>query len=263
MSRFSLFVESERGVGAGIDFTDPSGPLAGYYLRVGQLAGIAVICSLFAFLNLARLGHTDVWAHTRYGEYIVQNRGLPDHDPFCAFSSPDPDLLDYAWGSQVLFALTYRIGATLAGGDELHQLVGGTDNLRFLHTVLITLSVAFVYVTLLRNSGSSALAAVGIGFVIFAASGSLTILRPQVFSELAFTALIMVLARTTISLMVVAIVPVILVFWANVHGSYPLGFITLGVIWLGQVLACLRKPPQVISGKSDPNVRRLTLTLVL
>src|SRR6185312_1877692 len=109
-------------VGAGIDFSDPNSALAPFYLRASHIAAIAFLALVFFFFGIAtQLAHTDVWGHLKYGQWIVENRALPDREPFSLFSDPEQAFWNFQWLTQVIFYLCYHAGELLAGGDEVHR----------------------------------------------------------------------------------------------------------------------------------------------
>src|SRR5207253_1629684 len=74
----------EPRIGAGIDFSDPHSPLAPFYLRTPHVVAVAAVLAVFVFGTRVPLWHTDVWGHVKYGEWMVQNRAIPDRAPGCS-----------------------------------------------------------------------------------------------------------------------------------------------------------------------------------
>ena len=60
--------------------------------------------------------------------------------------------------------------------------------------------------------------------------------RPQVLGELCFALLLLALSRPVLSRAALFLVPLLLAFWANAHGSFPIGFVLLGTFLAGRVL---------------------------
>src|SRR5438876_6949829 len=85
MAKHGLFVASEAGVGAGIDFADPNSPLARYYLRTGHCIAAAILAVVLIILNFSPLWHSDIWAHVRFGDRLLQSHAFPDGEPFTPF----------------------------------------------------------------------------------------------------------------------------------------------------------------------------------
>src|SRR5262245_19448381 len=113
-----------------------------------SVVAIAVLCLAFILLNLLPLWHTDVWAHLKYGQWIVENRALPEHEPFADLADKQAPYISFAWLSQVILYFTFKLGAAAAGGDELHQLAGGAQFLCTLHALLAVLRWGILFAAL-------------------------------------------------------------------------------------------------------------------
>ena len=88
-----------------------------------------------------------------------------------------------------------------------------------------------------RLTGSLPYALVGVLLVVaMSIAVHLRILRPQILGELAFATLLLALSKPVLSRRALVLIPVIFVLWANCHGSFPIGFILLGVFLAGRVL---------------------------
>src|SRR5262245_22031974 len=74
--------EEEFTLGAGIDFADPHSPLAPLYLHTSHVVAAIALAVLFVLATWVQVWHTDVWAHLRFGEYMVQNGRLPTREMF-------------------------------------------------------------------------------------------------------------------------------------------------------------------------------------
>lgn len=263
MTKYSLEVERSERVGAGIDFADPNGPLAPYYLRNGHVVTAVLLTALFVLLNFAKLWHTDLWGHLRFGEQIIDSRSFLAGEVFCPFAEPTVFTVNYCWLSQVAFAAVFRAGQWLAGGDAVAQLAGGADALRFLLAVIVILRFIALYFAFFRASQSNLLAAAGLLFIA-SVSLSLAVIRPQIFAELLFALLLIPLSGAEVSRRAVILIPCILVIWANAHGSYPIGFILLGVVAGGRLVGHLVGPsPRWFLASIDVSLRRLILAGVL
>jgi hypothetical protein len=85
------------------------------YRRLRLFAFIALIPTVLAVL-LATLGPItsgDLWWHLRTGEWILSSGSLPSTDPF-SHTAGDTHWVLQEYGSQVLFALAYRVGGFVA-----------------------------------------------------------------------------------------------------------------------------------------------------
>lgn len=226
-------------VGAGIDFTDPNSPLARYYLRNSHVALAIALTMIFVIVGHMRLWHTDVWAHAAYGRYIVEHLRLPKHELLCDLADQQLPYANYQWISQAVFYLTYRLGAWLAGGDENRSLAGGVEALRALFALLVTLRLGFLGAAILRMTDSGWLAVVGVVLAALLGLPNLSVLRPQGFGEVYFAVLLFLLSGRTFSWRSVIATVLLLIVWANSHGSYLIGLIVLGAAVLVAALGGL------------------------
>ena len=256
--------EELLSIGAGIDFTDPNSPLARYYLRPVHVAGVAVLGLVFLLLNYVPLWHTDIWGHLKYGQWMVAHRSLPDGDPFCPFAEVDPLALHYSWMSQCFFQLVFQAGAALAGGDQLRQLAGGVDALRLAHALLVLVRFGILLAAFRRVSGSLALALTGVVALVLLSAGSLAVLRPQVIGELCFAGVLFALSGPVLSRRGVVGLALLFCLWANLHSSFAVGLLLLGLLLLGRAVeVAWTAGPRWGNLAGDTGVRRLFLALAL
>ncbi|MBX7105491.1 MAG: hypothetical protein K1X57_15505, partial [Gemmataceae bacterium] len=263
MSGYSLEKESDSGVGAGIDFADPDGPLAPLYLRNGHVVTAILLAAIFVLLNFARLNHTDIWGHLRFGEAMLDSRTFPAGEQFCPYAEPSVSTVKYAWLSQVLFAIVFRAGEFLGGSDPLARIARGADALRFLLAVLVLARFWQLFFAFRRVSGSNLLAACGVLFVA-SLSLSLAVIRPQVVAEVLFAGLLVLLTAPQYGWKTVVGIVAVLVVWANAHGSYPIGLATVGITLAARLATHLfGPPPRLFLASIDTDLRNLALALLL
>ncbi len=220
--------------GAGIDFRDPNSPLAPFYLRSSQVLAIAILSAAFLIMNFGRLFYSDTWSHLKFGEWIVQHQEIPPHEPFSDFSDQSEPYIAFQWLTQVCSHYAYTIGSNLLGGDELRRLAGGVDMLRTWHALLTVLRLGALLIAFRRVGNSLTLACLGILVVFASYQGSVQ--RPQVVGELCFACLLMLLSRTERSWLFLLWMPLLMVVWANAHGSFLIGFFLAGLFLAGQVI---------------------------
>src|SRR5262249_39135823 len=84
-------------------------------LTHSHAAAAAVLAFVFFYLSSYRVWHTDVWAHLRFGEVIVTEHRLPEHEVFSGdFADQERPYLNFQWMAQAGNYLVYRLGARLA-----------------------------------------------------------------------------------------------------------------------------------------------------
>src|SRR5262249_8498616 len=152
------------------------------YMTSGGVIGVTLLGVLFLFLASLPLWQTDFWMHLKYGTWIVQERKLPDHEPFCEFTHKQMKMFDAMWLSQVVYPGLFRAGELIAGGDAQRRLEGGVELVRLAHALVAVLMVAFCALAYRRVSDSVPWAIIGAVLLVPLMLGPLTVQRPQVFA---------------------------------------------------------------------------------
>jgi hypothetical protein len=223
-------------LGAGLDLTDPNSPLAPYYLRASHVVAVALLALIFVFCNLLPVWHTDIWGHLQFGRWMVEHGRLPEHEPFADFADHQAVYVNFQWLTQAGFYLLYRFGELLAGGDWVRQFEGGAEMLRAGQVVLVVLRFAVLLVAYRRLTGSLPLACAGTAVLLVIGLGHLAVVRPQVAGELFFACLLLALSRPVLSARSLVLVPLLMVVWANAHGSFGVGLFLLAVSLAGRIV---------------------------
>lgn len=171
----------------------------------------------------------DLWWHLKIGEFIQMSGSVPGTNIF-AWSLPAGTPFTYgAWFGEYLLYSVYRHG-------HFPLLV-------FTNTALFLLTFSLVGVEARRRSGSWRIA----GLVLILACGmsfNNTAIRPQLWAFLPFMGFFILLSafndqqlrgRWLLGL------PLIMLYWVNVHGTFILGFVLLGIFGLGQALQLFKQ----------------------
>jgi hypothetical protein len=188
----------------------------------------------------------DLWWHLKIGQIISSTGSIPSTNLF-AWSLPADAPFTYgAWLGEYLLYLVYQVG-------RLPLLI-------FTNTLLLVLAFALVGFEARRRSGSWRLA----GVVLILSVGmsfNNTALRPQIWAFLPFIAILSLLSAyidRQIKNRWLLLLPLIMVFWVNVHGTFILGFILLGIFLAGEGLSLMLKLPG-----SWPTIRWLAAATLL
>lgn len=209
-------------------------------LRIGtDQLWLAVVCAGFLFFtSLIPLLPNDFWWHLKIGEIIIQEGSIPSTNIF-AWSIPRDQPFTYgAWLGELLFYALFRIG-------NLEVLI-------FLRNFFALLIFWLLAIEAKRKSGSWRLAALVVAIAWLMSFNNLAI-RPQIWSWLPFMAYLIILGgyvEGRISRGWLWIVPVIMVFWVNVHGAFVLGIVLIGIYFSGELLTKLFRRPAAISWNS-------------
>jgi hypothetical protein len=260
-------VQEEFVLGAGINFADPNSRLAPLYLRTSGVVAAAALAAVFLLMTYVRVWHTDVWAHLRFGEYMVQQRQLPTREMWSGdFADQDALYVNYQWVAQAGAYLLFDLGQRLALPDPDHQLGGGALLLSTAHALIVTLRLLLLLFAFRRLTGSLPFALVGVFLALGLSLSHLRVLRPQILGELAVAALLLPLSRPLLSRRALFLVPLVFVLWANCHGSFLIGFLLVGLFLAGRVLEVALaegSPFSVVRVVKDEQTRRLAAVLVL
>ena len=165
----------------------------------------------------ASMSTIDLAYQVRAGEIMIDGGTVLRNDPF-TFTVLGQPWLDQQWLAQVAFALVYR--------------VGGWQLMAIAHAILVAAAFGFLVATL-RSRGLTAHLASGISLAVFLVSLGALGMRPQLLGIVCLAALLWALAHGGRA---VWLVPIITLAWANVHGSFVLAPILVGLAWLEAAL---------------------------
>lgn len=191
------------------------------------LAVLLVLASALHFLG-GNIADPDLWGHLRYGQMILEGHGLPREDVF-SYTAPGAPFYNHEWGTDLLFASIFAVagsaglviykllvsaGMLLAMWDASRSLAGEVLGRRRLHPLVVAACMI------------AALAVISPGATF----------RPQLATMLFLaveTALLLRGDRRLRESDVVlpwqlAVLPLVMVVWANLHGGFLVGLGMLG-----------------------------------
>lgn len=186
-------------------------------LTLPKLVTAITFIALFA-MAVRTPADTDMYWHLRTGQYILEVRTIPNADPFSSTMLGQP-WVDVHWLSQVV----------LYGTFALFNYPG----LALLVATLVVLAFVFVWKQL--DGGVFVRAFV----VVLAAATAGVIWTPR--SQMAtfvFTALIgyVLYLYKWRQIDRLWMLPIVFLFWANLHGGYISGFMLIGALLVGEVI---------------------------
>lgn len=194
----------------------------------GSCSPFCVVTAVLALvvmgcLSLLRIWQPDVMMHVTAGRWIVEHGQLMRTDLFShtAYGMPWPD---FSWGAQVIM---YYVVA--AGGFEL---------LSVFRTLCIVVGLTFVWRTarLLGSNGWFATAAMVASWFCLSQGDEA---RPYMFSLLLLPItvyLVMGWIRSdspTPRRFAWVLVPLFMIFWANLHAAFPALLLSMAALWAG------------------------------
>ena len=179
---------------------------------------LAVALPVLAAL-IANLSSVDLTYHLRAGNEFLDTGRVPSVDRW-TFTAAGLPWFDQQWGAQALLALVERIG----GWTGLVPLRG--------------IMVGFIFGSLgliawRRGVGPRTTALLVLAAFIVAAPA--LALRPQLFGMVCFSIVLLLVTDRRAHPERLWIVPIVVLAWANLHGSFFLGPLVMGLAWLEDV----------------------------
>lgn len=189
-----------------------------------QLALVITLCLVFVWTSFNRLNHTDLWGHLDYGRWMVEHRALPAMDPFAAQPSPQA-FVPSAWLAQVI------------GYETMQKL--GLEGLVLGHALLATIAVG-VLIAAIRLRGAPLSWAIAGGMAYYLLSLPIVgTIRPQLFGMVGLPLVLLACASLPTQRRSLLWLPIVFALWANLHGSFVMGLLVLGLCSVGGTISII------------------------
>lgn len=230
---------------------------AAWALDGRHLLLIAGFALLFMHHNYLPLFHSDIWGHIAYGNWILDHRALPADEPFVTLAEGVP-IVDTAWLGQVLFALAGR------GGDP--------EGYSHLFAIAVLAGSLVLMRAIYLQTRSAGIAATGAWLAWFLNFSRHAVIRPEVFGTFCFAVLWWLVVRTDErrsrglpgvnesrigpAWLPYVLMPLLFALWANLHGSFIVGFAVLGSYVAGRAVEVLWVSRDVVAVLRDGCFRR-------
>ncbi len=193
-------------------------------VQVLRLLRVAMLTVAFVYIAFSTAIDPDLWGHVRFGGDIVEDSALQSHDPY-SFTS------DRAWVNHEWLAEVVMYGAFAAGGGA---------GLVALKMMIVAAVVGCVLLLFRGRAWRPSDHDFLITVLLYGTLTRYQLVRPQLFSLLLFTALLLVLTMADRGRRAVLLaVPVLFAAWANFHGGYIVG---LGVLAVWSAVRFLQSP---------------------
>lgn len=161
---------------------------------------------------------SDLGRHLTLGNYILDHRVIPTGNLF-SHTLTGQSRPPYEWLSQVMFAVSYRLL--------------GLDGVILLTAIIISVSIFVVYQHSIRRSGSP-LVALLVLLLVVASSSIHWLPRPHIVTYIVLAIWINKLEQVRRNEKTVLYVfPLLMLFWANLHGGFIFGFLALAAYFAG------------------------------
>jgi hypothetical protein len=182
------------------------------FLAIGLPALAAIVASMSTI---------DLTYQLRAGAEILEARAIPSVDSW-TFTVHGQPWFDQQWGAQVALSATSDLGAW--------------TGLVLLRATLVGLTFGCVF-AVARLAGLAARNASLLTLASFAVAAPALALRPQLFGLALFSVVLLLLALRATRPRSVWFIPLVVLLWANVHGSFVLGPLAVGLAWLADLRA--------------------------
>lgn len=165
---------------------------------------------------IAGVSTVDLAYHLRAGAGILDGGGIPTVDTW-TFTLAGTPWTDQQWGAQVILAAVYRLG--------------GWTGLLVLRAVLVAVMFGCLF-EIGRQRGLGLRSAALLTVAAFLVSAVALALRPQLIGMALFAIVLLLVADRRARPRWLWAVPLITLFWANIHGSFFLGPLVVGLAWV-------------------------------
>ena len=189
---------------------------------------------LFIFLFSRTIADYDMWGYLSFGRILWENGYFPYQDIF-AYTPTKPLWVYHEWLTGVIL---YPIMKYL-----------GSAGIQLLRYILIVLTIYIMYRVAIERGARPAIAFVCISFgLILMSWGYTPVMRAQIFTYLFFalTVYIIEITRKSENLHILLWIPLIMVFWCNVHGGFLAGLGLIALYALGDGLSGRKSIPLIL-----------------
>ena len=177
---------------------------------------LAVALPVLATL-IGSLATVDLTYLIRAGEGILTTGVIPNVDTW-TFTAAGLPWVDQQWGTEVVFATVYRLG--------------GWTGLVLLRAVLVGIIFGCVYAICRRRGGLSPRTSSILTLITFSVAAVALGLRAQALGMTFFAVLLLLVSERRAHPRLLWVIPPLVLVWANVHGSFFLAPLVLGLAWL-------------------------------
>ena len=179
---------------------------------------------------LASLSTVDLAYQLRAGGEILDAHAISTVDTW-TFTASGLTWLDQQWGAQVILETVFRLG--------------GWTGLVVLRAVLVGLVFGCLLVIGLRRGLGSRRAA-WLTLAAFLVASPALALRPQLLGMACFAVVLLLVSDRRDHPGRLWLVPVVVAIWANLHGSFFLGPMVLGLVWLQDLHDKVARPHRTL-----------------
>src|SRR3954471_17551932 len=177
---------------------------------------LAVALPVMATL-IGSLATVDLTYLIRAGDEILATGRIPNVDTW-TFTAAGLPWVNQQWATEVIFATVYRLG--------------GWTGLVLLRAVLVGIIFGCVYAICRRRGGLSPRTAALLTLITFAIAAVALGLRARALGMPLFAVLLLIVTERRAHPRLLWVIPPLVLVWANIHGSFFLAPLVLGLAWL-------------------------------
>ncbi len=208
---------------------------------------LATVFFLFVLVNGQPITDTDTWWHLKVGEYIWHSGSVPRTDIF-SFSNGNHPWITHEWLAEVIYYGAF--------------FVAGLQGMFLVNLLLLTLTFYVFYKTVYLESGANQIISAVVVMVAVFFTFLFWVFRPHVFSHLLFVLVLYILRRFSKGQDYLWLLPLLSIFWVNVHGSFIMVPVLTALFLVGGLFN-LNFSRIVSVGWSLQQKKKLLLTMVL
>lgn len=209
---------------------------------------LTLLFFLIIFITSQPVYDPDIFWHLRTGEWICENKGLPETDPFSFTTSPyaykrlwAPFILKQYWLSEIIL---YGIWGLFG--------IWGIVGLR----VLIFLSITSILYIYMRRRAVGIYSSIFFLIPVLITFHNYTADRPVLISYLMAVVVFFLIeemrVKERVHLSYIVLLPLVMPLWANMHGGFMLGIMIIGIYLIAEIIDIAR-------GKRRPSYLLLIL----
>jgi hypothetical protein len=184
---------------------------------IEHLWSLAVLAGIFVFLNLNPIRPHDFWWHMALGREILASGAIPTLDTYSytMLGTPYPSYQMFWLMDVILYGIYY---------------LGGASWIVFIHSLMVSIAYLLIVLIAYQLSKSWRTAALS-GLFAAALSFNDWNIRPQSVSFFLGALMLWGIYKIRLDKQYCFLFPLIILVWTNRHGSYPVGFVFLG-LWI-------------------------------
>ena len=192
------------------------------WIRTSPASALFMLLIGVVFILMAArpLWHTDLWDHLNYGQNILQTHTISDTEPLLHLSR-GVRMINIPWLAQVgMAAINNRVGLT---------------GLQFAYGLTIALCLAVIAWRSVKMSHSAIGGIIACAVFFKVNLDQLLVIRPQLFGVLFYCVVVAwMFGKKKHSKFTWIAMPLMYTLWANVHGSFSMGLMLMGLAGIGR-----------------------------